>query len=357
MTLYRDFDGSMRQVERSGASASAAERRLKAALRDWIAQAGGGAEITRDSRVEELAEHWWAEYAKLSKSPGTFRLYRDRLDRQVIPGLGPLRVRELTTAAVNRHIKAVTEKNGAAVAKAVRTVLSNMCSHACRLDAMTINPCREVAPVRPKVKNSPRALSEVEVRQLRASLKQDVVAVRQDLPDIVDAMLATALRIAEVLAIQWTDIDLEGATIKTGGVVVRMKGEGLQIKTDSTSKINERTLLLPTWGVDLFRRRKAGRVEPRCEYDPVFMSSVQTLKDPDNAHTQLRKAFDRIGYNWMVPHHLRKTAATAMDKSGLSAREIADQLGHSKTSMTLDSYMGRNVVNPRAAEALESLAP
>ncbi|WP_198537771.1 site-specific integrase [Frankia sp. KB5] len=357
MTLYRDFDGSTRQVERSGASAAAAQRRLKEALRDWITQAGGAAEITRDSRVEELAEHWWAEYAKLPKSPGTLRLYRDRLDRQVIPGLGPLRIRELTTAAVNRHIKAVTERNGPAVAKAVRTVLSNMCGHACRLDAMTINPCREVAPVRPRVNNPPRALSTSEVSQLRASLSYDEAAIRQDLPDIVDAMLATALRIAEVLAIQWADIDLDEATIKTGGVVVRVKGEGLRIKSDSTSKIHERTLLLPCWGVDLFRRRKASRVESRCDYDPVFMSSVQTLKDPDNAHTQLRKAFDHMGYPWLVPHHLRKTAATAMDKDGLSAREIADQLGHSKTSMTLDSYMGRNMINPRAAKALESLAP
>ncbi|MCM3921807.1 site-specific integrase [Frankia sp. AiPs1] len=357
MTLYRDFDGSTIQVERWGASNAAAERNLKEALRDRITQAGGGDEITRESRVQDLAEHWWAEFSKLGRSPGTLRLYRDRLDNQVIPALGKLRIRELTTAAVNRHIRSVTDRNGAAVAKAVRTVLSNMCGHACRLDAMTINPCREVAPVKPKVKNPPRALTAAEVNQLRASLTYDDAALRQELPDIVDAMLATSLRIAEVLAIQWPDLDLDAATIKTGNVVVRIKGEGLQIKSDPTSKVNARTLLLPQWGVELFRRRWASRVAPTCDYDPVFMSSVRTLKDPDNAHTQLREAFDRMAYDWLVPHHLRKTAATTLDKEGLSAREIADQLGHAKTSMTLDSYMGRKVINPRAAAALEVLAP
>ncbi len=357
MTLYRDFDGSTVQVERWGASVAAAERKLEEALRDRLAQAGGGDEITRESRVQDLAEHWWGEFSKLGRSPGTLRLYRDRLDNQVIPGVGKLRVRELTTAAINRHVKSVAERNGAAVAKVVRTVLSNMCGHACRLDAMTANPCRDVSPVKPKVRNPPRALTAAEVNQLRASLTYDDAGLRQELPDIVDAMLATTLRIAEVLAMQWPDLDLEAGTVETGNVVVRVKGKGLQIKSDQNSKINARTLLLPRWGVELFKRRWENRVVPNCDYDPVFMSSVRTLKDPENAHTQLRKAFDLMGYGWLVPHHLRKTGATTMDKEGLTAREIADQLGHAKTSMTLDSYMGRKIMNPRAAAALEILAP
>jgi integrase len=52
-------------------------------------------------------------------------------------------------------------------------------------------------------------------------------------------------------------------------------------------------------------------------------------------------------------HIFRKTAATMLDEAGLSAREIADQLGHSKPSLTLDVYMGRGVATTRAAEALE----
>jgi integrase len=49
----------------------------------------------------------------------------------------------------------------------------------------------------------------------------------------------------------------------------------------------------------------------------------------------------------------RKTAATILDEAGLSARVVADQLGHSRPSTTQDVYMGRKAVNPAAAEALE----
>ena len=45
--------------------------------------------------------------------------------------------------------------------------------------------------------------------------------------------------------------------------------------------------------------------------------------------------------------------ATMLDEAGLSARVIADQLGHARPSMTQDVYMGRKVVDDRVAEALE----
>jgi integrase len=49
----------------------------------------------------------------------------------------------------------------------------------------------------------------------------------------------------------------------------------------------------------------------------------------------------------------RKTAATELDRAGLSARQIADQLGRSKVSMTQDHYFGRRAVDSAAAEALD----
>jgi integrase len=43
-----------------------------------------------------------------------------------------------------------------------------------------------------------------------------------------------------------------------------------------------------------------------------------------------------------------------LDEAGLSARMIADQLGHARPSMTQDVYMARKVVNPMSAAALDA---
>jgi integrase len=44
-----------------------------------------------------------------------------------------------------------------------------------------------------------------------------------------------------------------------------------------------------------------------------------------------------------------------LDRGGLSARTIADQLGHSRISITQDVYLGRRVVDEAAASALNEL--
>jgi integrase len=47
-----------------------------------------------------------------------------------------------------------------------------------------------------------------------------------------------------------------------------------------------------------------------------------------------------------------KTVATRLDEADLSAREIADHLGHARLAMTQDVYMGRGVASAAAAQVL-----
>jgi integrase len=56
---------------------------------------------------------------------------------------------------------------------------------------------------------------------------------------------------------------------------------------------------------------------------------------------------------WIKSHALRKTTATALDQAGHTARQIADQLGQAKVSITQDIYLARRVANPAAAQALQ----
>jgi integrase len=47
--------------------------------------------------------------------------------------------------------------------------------------------------------------------------------------------------------------------------------------------------------------------------------------------------------------------ATLLDDAGLTARQIADILGHSRSSMTQDVYMGPRIVSRVGAEALHGV--
>ena len=62
-------------------------------------------------------------------------------------------------------------------------------------------------------------------------------------------------------------------------------------------------------------------------------------------------------FEWVKTHTYRKTVATLLDQSGASARMIADQLGHSRVSMTQDVYLGRRAANTGNLAALEAYDP
>ncbi|MDT0353282.1 site-specific integrase [Pseudonocardia sp. DSM 45834] len=357
-TLYRDWDGTTRHVEKYARTQAAAERALIESLRDRH-RSDAGALITPDTRVDVLAQAWWNEIEQGSHSPGTRRNYRDRLDRQVIPTLGRLRVRELTTGAIDRHLRVVRDKHGAGTAKLTRTVLSGMCGLAARYDALDRNPVREASAItRTTPRTAPQALTAAQATQLRAALTYDEKAIKRDLPDFVSMMLATGLRIGEVCAITWDCIDFDAATIRTGGIVVRVPGKGLQNKTTESSKVTPRLLRLPSWAVEMLRIRASHSVlsHDPLSHDPVFPAPLGNLRDPSNTQADLRDAFAAADFTWVTSHVLRKTVATLMDQAGLSARAAADQLGHAKPSMTSDRYFGRGVTDTGAADVLEALA-
>jgi integrase len=179
--------------------------------------------------VQALAEVWFSEIAiavELGElSPGTGRLYRDRLDNQVLPAMGGLRLREVSVSRVDRMIKKVREVRGVAIAKATRSVLSGMFGLAARHHALPANPVRDIASL-PTLTASKRTLDVEEVWDLRAKLRADQKAVDWDLVDFADAMLATGLRIGETSAITWSALDLDAGTVEVRGTVIRIKGRG-----------------------------------------------------------------------------------------------------------------------------------
>jgi integrase len=165
-------------------------------------------------------------------------------------------------------------------------------------------------------------------------------------------MLATGLRIGETCAVIWRSIDLDAGTLTVEANVVRVRGAGLLRKPEPKTASSNRTLTLPDWCIQMLRLR-CGELGGLPD-TPVFPSPNGKLRDPSNTAADLKDAFRNAGFEWATSHVLRKTVASVLDSNGLTAREIADQLGHARPSITLDRYLGRKATNGRGAKALEA---
>jgi integrase len=350
---YRDFDGVVRRVEASGRSVTQATQNLRQKLQ-IRSVAGRSGDLTAMSRFSEAADLWLAKVDAMveegRRSPGTVDTYRRQLKNHVLPALGEVRLGEATTPLVDKVVGAIKAEVSAATAKSCRSVISGVMGLAVRYGAIMANPVREVERIESKPKREPRALSMAERVALLKQLQEDERARRRDLPDLVFFMLATGVRIGEALAAVWSEVDFDAGTVQITSTLVRVKGEGL-LRKGTKSRAGERTLPLPASAVAMLRRRfmTGARLD-----QPLFPDVLGGFRDPANVRRELREARGQETLAWITSHTFRKTAATILDEAALSARLVADQLGHSRPSMTQDVYMGRRAVDSQAALALEA---
>ncbi|MEU4742672.1 site-specific integrase [Actinosynnema sp. NPDC023658] len=341
-------------MERTDKTQTQARNKLKAALRDR-ARAVAGEEVTERSKLGDVAELWLRELRSSTKATRTKQTYQESWKRDLSKAVSALMVRELTVGVAERVLRTIRDEAGLGSAKHAKVVLTGIAGLAVRYGALSNNPVREIGPLgaSSKPRQAPKKLTEItwdDHLRLLAYLRADVRAVRNDLVDLVDLFSAVGPRIGELLALDWTRVDFDASTVALEGTVIRVAGVGLVVQGHTKSSAGMRTLKIPQSAMDVLRKRHA-----EAAGTWVFPSSTGTLRDPDNTRKSLRRVLAGSEWQGLHPHAYRHLVATLLDAAGLTAREIADYLGHAQVSMTQDVYMNRKAVGGAAADALEGL--
>lgn len=367
--LFRDWDGRVHEVERAGTSKSGATAALKAAIRDWVSPVADAA-ITADTRVRVVAEAWLADYERLAeageKSLNSLDTYRSWWEVHARPAVGELRVCELTAPLINRVCRTIKDTHSASTAKGVRVVIGGVCNFAIREGALTRNPVRDIEPIetakatraRQQTVNK-RALTPDQIVDVFHRLDNDPRAVAADLPDLVRLFLGTGERTGEALGARWEWFDARARTLWMGGNVIHPRGRGQILNAGKTSTA-QRPIPLPRWCADMLLERQWRLGSPVD--GPIFPSRTGTMRSPANVRRSWRAFVGRVAdstrpvdYTWVTFKTLRKTVITLLDEAGLTARQIADVVGHSHVSMTQDTYMARKITSRKSAQALEDV--
>ncbi|WP_019204567.1 tyrosine recombinase XerC [Tsukamurella sp. 1534] len=378
LAKVRDHDGRTRRVKRYGKTGAAAERALKEALRDRAKRTDHVDEISRDTTLEDLARLWIERrVAENELSPGTIDGYRDLIRVHIVPGVGGIRIGEVTVGKLDRFIRAVP---GATSSQHCRVVLSGMLKLAAQHDAIDFNPVRDTT-LRHVDRGEIRTLTDNELEQLRTRVDVWAGGNRmgpkrgQDIANLTDIMLGASTRIGEALAIREDDIDLgtwgqQGVpvgeqrppTVTISGTIDRYAKRQPWTKTDA----GWRTVVLPDFTAEAIVRQLALDL-PQDEDRLLFPGRHGGPRNTHNVRTQLRKAWRTVVlvdgvpdgpedmFDWVKTHTLRKTSATVIDDvAGLQA--AADQLGHASTDVTRKHYVPKAATAPDLRHALDRLA-
>ena len=358
LTRFRDTDGNTRRVTATGPSKAAAERALRDVLGTRTAPAGEL--LTAETRLIDLANLWIAGLETEGRiEQTTINEYRRVLDNLVLPSVGGLKLREATTGRLDRLLLRLRDQSVNRQRKA-KVVLGAMLDLAVRHDAIPTNPARGTSRVH-RPKQETKALRVEDLIEIRAAVRRWVNADRPgpkatgDMADIIDLMLATGCRIGEILALRWSDLDLDGdlPILTVSGTIKTETGKGTYRKPTPKSDASRRTVVLPRFAAELLRVRR--EFATPNENDAVFATRNGTWHQVGNIERRWRTIRADTGFDWVTPHTFRKTVATLIDRL-LDSDTAARVLGHSSDAITKEFYIEKDRTTPDVTHILQSFA-
>ena len=152
----------------------------------------------------------------------------------------------------------------------------------------------------------------------------------------------------ELLALLWTDLDLDRHTISVSKSVLGRNGE-LKVSAPKT-RHSIRTVVIPQQAVDLLIQEH--ELHPDNPY--MFPSPVTgTMYHPDAAGRIHRKLLKEAGIESVRFHDLRHTFATLALQNGVDIKTLSGMLGHYSSGFTLDTYT--HITDKMQQEAAEKV--
>ncbi len=262
----------------------------------------------------------WLRYAEHDRAvkPSTLTDYRHTGNR-IARDLGEMRLEDVTTEVLERWRATLTSSNRT-VAKHL-VILHGIFRRAMKVWGLPSNPAATVERPRYRVSDDLEAYSPEEVWALVRAAGSD-----QDAALYLTAAF-TGLRMGELLALQWRDIDYGGEAIR----VRRSYNVHGGVGSPKSGKV--RSVPMVPDVAERFARLASREfwVEPE---DLVFANELGTYQDASSIRIRYRAALARAGLRQLRFHDLRHTFGTlAVRRAEVPA--VQAWMGHSDIQTTM----------------------
>lgn len=313
-----------------------------------------GALVIERQTVEEFMHRWMRDVIEVRNKPRTIRTYRYVVEQHIVPQVGRLPLSKLTAEHVQRILANASRQDLSPRTVAfIRNVLKTALAQAKTWHLVVENVAALVEP--PRVERyEATVLTPDEARRLLAATEGEPLA------PLFHLALLLGLRQGELLGLRWSDVDLDGRTLKveqtasvTGGKVV--------IGTPKTAG-SRRTVPLTATLVALLRQHRIDQLKQRWDagkawedYDLVFPAQTGRPLNQSMVRKTLERSLERAGLPHIRFHDLRHACASLLASEGVPLTIVAAILGHSGTRMTQHYSRAYETGVREAIEALEKV--
>ncbi len=323
--VFRYRDGQRNRKEQIGTVEQFANRKVAMKGCELLR-----ANINRESRVPRtvagLASHY-QHHELPNKTPYTREVYTGYLSTWILPKWSEQSLSDVRTVAVEAWLPTLALANGTRAK--LRNLMHAFFNHAMRWEFFDRNP---ITLVRQSAKRerTPDVLTAEEIGKLLSEL-------REPWRTAVYVAVTTGLRVSELLALKWADVNFCAGEIKLArGIVRQYIGE---MKTEASRK----PVPMDAGLADVLTNWR-GTAPYNQDADYIFASPDKHGQQPywPNAAMEdhIRPAALRAGISKRVGWHtFRHTFGTMVNSEGADVATTQALMRHANASITMDRYV------------------
>ena len=264
----------------------------------------------REMSFEALADNWLENYSKVHNAPSQYAKNKERIRKHLVPFFGKKNIADITPRMVDEYKKSKFNLIEPATINRTLAILRKMFNDAVRWGFLAFSPMRFVNQLQEPQKGFD-FYKEDEVRLLLRECSTDF-------RPIACCAVYTGMRIGEIVALKWKDVDLEKRVIR-----VERSGNGTT-KSGKVRYVPINARLLEALK-ELWQKRNG---------EFVFPDRSGGMRSID-FRAEMRQAAKRAGIRKLRMHDLRHTFASNYVAKGGNIIALQKILGHSTINMTL----------------------
>ena len=290
-------------------------------------------------------DRWLQDYAWPNLSAETAQAYDIMARKHLIPALGNIPLQQLTPARVQAYYtqKLTSGRRDGKGGLSPRTV-----HHHHELLHVALESAVKWQLVQRNVADSVDA-PKYRPKEMRTfgqeSMLEFLESVRAtEYYPVFYTALFTGMRRSELLALRWSDLDLDLGVISINRSLHHLEDKSFVFQPPKTPKSRRQMPLSPSTSIMLRQHRDSQRAarllidHPVTENDLVFCQVDGRPLLPHSVSQAWRRLVRQAGFRGIRLHDARHTHATFMLEQGGNWKIISERLGHTSVAMTLDLY-------------------
>lgn len=286
--------------------------------------------------VREHFEAWW-EIKKEKVKPTTAENYRFLLDRYILPKFGSELLKDLSSVRIEKMLIELIQNHSESTVRLVSIVLSQGLERAVKDRLLPLNPAKGIE--RPKgKKRTVTPYTSSELKTLLGELEDHRLFA------FFRVLAYTGARRGEVLALRWSDLEFENATLTISKNRTRI-GKTVIEQESTKGGDGRRTVQLGAETLKLLKDHRKRQLQERIKAGSLWQDSnfIFTQEnglplDPSTPYQLFKRIAKKLGLRSESLHSIRHLHATELLNAGVGIHEVKEQLGHSDISTTLRIY-------------------